>query len=251
MADRRRKAVAFLPQAKAEGRNLSEEVADLVRSALAPTTRKTYTSGEKLFRDVILGPKTRIDKMYPVSSDSILTFIYVLNKVGYAYSTVKTYTSAIKTRNIENGHAFSQLEAGHVRRALIAVRRGSSRAGTPLGAKAPVTIGQVREALTLCNGGRRESGIAIVMCILGLLRSRECLSLQCSDIIFNTVEGMDVVEIHIRRSKCDQFGKGAVVTTASSASDVPVRLPFAPAMNQSVQYINSINICATDSKTSG
>ncbi|KAF4653730.1 hypothetical protein FOL47_010325 [Perkinsus chesapeaki] len=216
MAERHKRATDFLAKARADGKDLSEEVADLVRSALAPTTRKTYTSGERLFRAVVLGPKTRIDKMYPVSANSVLTFIYILNKVGYAFSTIKTYTAAIKTRNIENGHTFSYLEIEHARRALIAVRRRSPVGKYPPGAKAQVTIGQVRQALEQCNGRKRESGVALLLCIFGLLRCRECISPTCSDVIFNTIENMDVVDIVIRRSKCDRFGEGAAIRIGCS-----------------------------------
>ncbi|EER10426.1 conserved hypothetical protein [Perkinsus marinus ATCC 50983] len=211
MSARRKKAVDFLAEARARGQNVPEEVGDLIRSALAPSTRRTYSSGEKLFRDVILGSRVRLDKMYPVSAESVLTFVYILNKVGYAYSTIKTYTAALKTRNIEVGHIFSQIEVEHIRRALIAVRKENSGASVEPTAKLPVTISQTRQALKACVKEKKRSGIALLVCIFGLLRCRECLGLRCNDITFNTIDDMDVVSLYINRSKCDRFGEGALV----------------------------------------
>ncbi|KAF4649808.1 hypothetical protein FOL47_001711 [Perkinsus chesapeaki] len=120
---RRQAAISFLPKAVEEGRDIRGEVSDLVRAALALSSRRTYSSGERpQFRDVILGVGTSMERIYPVSGEMLITYIYILDKVGYAYSTMKTYTSGIKTKNLEGGHELPRLEAEHVKRALIAVK---------------------------------------------------------------------------------------------------------------------------------
>ncbi|KAF4709537.1 hypothetical protein FOZ63_024873, partial [Perkinsus olseni] len=80
MAERRERAARFLPEAVVQGRDVAGELATLVRSALAPSTRRTYTAAERLFRGVIFGDHTGRVEIYPLTGEMILTFLYVMDK---------------------------------------------------------------------------------------------------------------------------------------------------------------------------
>ncbi|KAF4649201.1 hypothetical protein FOZ61_001627, partial [Perkinsus olseni] len=117
MAARRRKASMFVREAQAQGRSLEAEVNEFVGSALASSTRKGYTAAENLFVKIIFGEGAVGGEIYPLSGNLLLLYIYVMSKVGYAASTIRTYVAGLKTRNIENGHRLSRLACERARRA--------------------------------------------------------------------------------------------------------------------------------------
>ncbi|KAF4680892.1 hypothetical protein FOZ60_012848 [Perkinsus olseni] len=215
----RRASVAnFLLRARDEGRSVRDEVSDLVRSALAPSTRKTYGSAETLFRDVIFGPNVSMRSIYPATGEMILTFIYIMDQVGYPYSTIRTYTSALRTRHLEEGYVYPEIEAEHIKRALIAVRKRQGTMLTDVKEKQPLTVAQMRLVVTKCGQKHGNICTAILLCTFALLRSRECLSLRCDEIHFERVDGMDTARLLVRRSKCDQVSAGVVLRIGCAMS---------------------------------
>ncbi|KAF4743285.1 hypothetical protein FOZ63_010804, partial [Perkinsus olseni] len=215
---RRASAASFLLRARDEGRSVRDEVSDLVRSALAPSTRKTYGSAETLFRDVIFGPNVSMRSIYPATGEMILTFIYIMDQVGYPYSTIRTYTSALRTRHLEEGYVYPEIEAEHIKRALIAVRKRQGTMLTDVKEKQPLTVAQMRLVVTKCGQKHGNICTAILLCTFALLRSRECLSLRCDEIHFERVDGMDTARLLVRRSKCDQVSAGVVLRIGCAMS---------------------------------
>ncbi|KAF4673658.1 hypothetical protein FOL47_010241, partial [Perkinsus chesapeaki] len=194
-----------------DGRDVAGEIAVLVHGALAGSTRRTYTAAETLLRDILFGQSVNPCNIYPLTGGILLAFVYVTDKVGYPYSTIRTYVSGLKTRNLEEGYELCRIEAEHVKRALTAVKRGQPQGADRAGAKIAVTVAQARGAVitgTTGTDGEPADIVAIRLCLFGLLRCRECLALRCADVRFEATEGVVVACLNVRRSKVDQFGCG-------------------------------------------
>ncbi|KAF4684509.1 hypothetical protein FOZ60_007723 [Perkinsus olseni] len=233
MAERRERAARFLPEAVVQGRDVAGELATLVRSALAPSTRRTYTAAERLFRGVIFGDHTGRVEIYPLTGEMILTFLYVMDKVGYPYSTIRTYVAGLRTQNVEQGYALSHIESEHIRRALTAIRRKQPPGTDRSGAKATVSIVQARGAVVAdfeSQGKHTAEAVALRLCLFGLLRCRECLAMRCCDIFFEVVDGCDVVRLKVRRSKTDQFAAGVAMRIGCAVGSArrPCEDPLCP-----------------------
>ncbi|KAF4738750.1 hypothetical protein FOZ62_030718, partial [Perkinsus olseni] len=215
MAARRRKASMFVREAQAQGRSLEAEVNEFVGSALASSTRKGYTAAENLFVKIIFGEGAVGGEIYPLSGNLLLLYIYVMSKVGYAASTVRTYVAGLKTRNIENGHRLSRLACERARRAVRAAERHCSNTAISRGLLPPEKIvvrpSQLRAARRP-GYSKNPHWVAMIACAFALLRARECLALRYGDVRFSTKAGMDVMTLMVRRSKCDQLGRGESLT---------------------------------------
>ncbi|KAF4650883.1 hypothetical protein FOL47_000799 [Perkinsus chesapeaki] len=233
MAQRRENAARFLAEAVVHGQDVAGEVARLVRSALAPTTRRTYTSAEKLFRDVLFGEHMGMAEIYPMTAEMLLTFVYVLDKVGYPYSTIRTYVSGLKTQNLERGYELTSIEGELIKRGMTAVRKKQPPGADRSGAKETVSVAQARAAIvrdSQLRQGHSSLAVALRLCLFGLLRCRECLALRCLDVYFEQVGLWDVVRLTVRRSKTDQYAAGVVLRLGCAAPNTgrPCLEPLCP-----------------------
>ncbi|KAF4649500.1 hypothetical protein FOL47_002031, partial [Perkinsus chesapeaki] len=240
MADRRWKAGSFVGEAQAQGRNLRVEVQDFIHGALAKSTRKSFTAAENLFLRIIFGNEGR-GELYPLSGSLLLLYIYVMSKVGYAPSTIRTYVAGLKTRNIESGHRLTKLECERVKRAVKAAeKQGIYEVPVPGrdGEKIVLRPGHLR---AVRRRGATEDPYWIVMltCVFALLRARECLALKYGDIRFAMKGASDVMTLRIRKSKCDQLRRGAVLTVgcAKKSCRRPCGEPLCPVHNM-YQYLH-------------
>ncbi|KAF4650896.1 hypothetical protein FOL47_000782 [Perkinsus chesapeaki] len=198
-----------------EGRNLHHEVNDFVRSAVAESTRKGYTAAENLYIKIIYGRDNMEESIYPLSGNLLLLYIYVMSKVGYASSTIRTYVCGLKSRNLENGFRLSKIETERIRRAVKAAeKQGGTSSSGGIGVVTPKLVLRPAHLRAARNPGasRDPCWVAMLLCVFALLRARECLALRLGDLRFSVRGGMDVVKIAIRKSKCDQVGKGALLT---------------------------------------
>ncbi|KAF4654653.1 hypothetical protein FOL47_009855 [Perkinsus chesapeaki] len=136
------------------------------------------------------------------------------NIVGSASScNVVIYTDSEVVRHILT--RLSKIETERIRRAVRAAekQRGPSSPGgigvvTPKLVLRPAHLRAARKP----GASRDPCWVAMLLCAFALLRARECLALRLGDLRFLVRGGMDVVKIAIRKSKCDQLGKGALLT---------------------------------------
>ncbi|KAF4650353.1 hypothetical protein FOL47_001207, partial [Perkinsus chesapeaki] len=206
----------FLADARRAGVDIEEEVQNLVKDALAVKTRSSYSSAEKLYRMILLSDSTestRCTPMYPCTGFALARFIWVMASVGYPYSTIRSYVSAVKTLNTEAGYVLKKADLAVVSRALKGALRRQSRSRLrrfrPKRAKplSKTNLGDIMRADLLSE--ERTLSIAILLATFVLLRADECLDLNMSDIKFVTKHKVDVAKVRIRRGKTDQMGLGA------------------------------------------
>lgn len=210
MTDRRQRAKRFLHDAAASGLDIRTEIDGMVQGALSASSRRTYGSAEKLFRDIIWGESEDVSSdIYPITGEMLIIFAYVMMRVDYSSSTIKTYVAALKTRNLEYGCKLSLLEEEHLKRALKTVAK-RNREGRPVNKMEPITVAEARAAMACFLPRMREVKICMLISLFAVMRAGECLSLDTSDITFKTIDHMDTVLITIKESKCDQVGRGIV-----------------------------------------
>ncbi|KAF4686464.1 hypothetical protein FOZ63_028009 [Perkinsus olseni] len=146
---------------------------------------------------------------FPVSGQSLVTYVVGLTKKALKYETVTDYVGTVKLESRRlSDYTLTQMENERVRLALQAAKRLLGNRST----KRTVTldIDQVRLLAHLVpESGRSRSTVAYLVGTMGLLRLKEVVSLKFSDITLSA-EG-DYVAIKIRQSKTDQSGVGHTV----------------------------------------
>ncbi|KAF4681218.1 hypothetical protein FOZ60_012437, partial [Perkinsus olseni] len=210
MAERRQRARDFLRQAADAGVDIRDEVAVMVEGALADSSRRTYSSAENLFRDIMWGDNAPADT-YPISGEMLMVFAYVMMRVNYKASTIKTYVAGVKTKNLEHGYRLSSIEEDHLKRVLKTVGKRTTGEGQTVNRMEPITVDEARECMRNAAPGSREIKMGMLLSLFAVLRAGEGLALNTKDVVFDTQDGMDIVRLTIKEGKCDQYGQGVVV----------------------------------------
>ena len=211
-------------------RGLTEALAALQRLGVAPSTRRTYSSGIARFRQFCAQHNLLL---LPASSLTLRYFCAHLS-TSLQHATIKTYLSAIRLLYIESGLPDPTQDT-----LLQYVVRGIKRlqSGPAAHTRLPVTIHVLKDLkralhdtneLSLHN--KRMLWAAFCTAFYGFLRASELCSpsshsfdhsstLCCSDVTVSPT----AARVNIKASKTDPFRRGCVVTLGvTSTSTCPV-----------------------------
>ena len=156
----------------------------------------------------------------PLNAAVVADYLSAVSASGLSLETVKQRVKAISF--VHEQHGFdSPTDSSLVKKTLKGMKRtrlddGLSNTST---SKQPLLIDDLRALVALCDvstlSGLRDRALLLVG-FYGALRRSELVALDVDHVRVNG-RGAD---IHIRRSKTDQSGKGAVVSILRNGSDL-------------------------------
>ena len=163
---------------------------------------------------------------FPVSEQLLCYFASALAVDGLASQTIKAYLSAVRSMQISLGlpPLRDQSTLPILKRVLDGIRRCKSLEGSRPRTRLPITpavLRRIRAPLIESNGPDGPAFWAIaVTAFFGFFRLGELLleseasynpslHLSWGDVAIDARSATSMIKIHLRKSKCDQFGNGA------------------------------------------
>ena len=212
--------------------SLSESVGFYFQQGLAPSTQKTYQAAHKRFYTFCI--MFDISQPFPVSEQTLCCFASYLANEGLAPQSIKSYLAAVRSMQISLGlpdpRESSSLPT--LKRVLDGVKRVRMVKGVAPRARLPVTatvLLRVHEHLSSAQDQIRSALWAIACtAFFGFFRLGELLPesanaynpathLSWGDVAVDSQETPKMVQIHLKKSKCDQFGKGVDVVMGKTS----------------------------------
>ena len=202
---------------------------------LANSTHRAYRAGVNRYISFcclynVLNP-------FPVSESMLCYFVVALAREGLAPSTIKTYLAAVRHTQIERGLPDLREGSSLPRLHMVqnGIRRQRAEQGPPPAQRLPITpaiLNQIRGVL-LHEPIRFEDKLiwaAAATCFFGFFRAGEitvptetsfdpAVHLAWGDVGVTNNSPSRKIRIFLKRSKTDQFGRGAAVWVGESGDN--------------------------------
>ncbi|KAF4649253.1 hypothetical protein FOZ61_001534, partial [Perkinsus olseni] len=186
-------------------------------TGLAPKTNELYDRTVSFFVSVI-GRST-----FPLRVEDLQLFVWALTQCNYAFKSINTFVSALRSRNKSHGHSSSPSDSLRVKHLLHAAEKACY--DRPVRKMKPITRSDLFNVFRQCSPLKDWASTAMLLGIFSLLRADELLALRWSDVSVSDRQGVPVLSLAIRRSKTDQVGVGQLAFAACTASAVPALDP--------------------------
>ena len=202
---------------------LAASVQDYFRKGLAPSTQKSYSAASKRFHEFC--GIYQIWNPFPVSENLLCSFAAFMANQGLAPQTIKSYLSAVRNLQLSLGLPDPREQSSMP--ILKRVQAGISRTRMLRGATAHIRLPVTAQLLVrihkfLASSSHPEKGVIwtiSVTAFFGFFRLGELLPdsskavnpatcLTWGDVAVNDNRDPQMVQIHLKKSKCDQFGAG-------------------------------------------
>ena len=190
---------------------------------LAPSTRKSYASGQRKFYDFCLhaGRLHQNGSPCPAEEWTLCLFVSFLAD-SVQHSSIKVYLSAVRSLHIEQGFPDPLINCLRLQRVLRGIKRSQ---GSPAAQRLPVTdriLFVIHQALDLSSFDHCMFWAACTLGYFGFLRSAEFTvsnlasfspeyHLSVSDVAVDSHTSPSCLRIWIKASKTDPFWKGCFV----------------------------------------
>ena len=198
-------------------------VQQYIEADVAPSTRRTYQCGIRKFTNFCISYDYDI---LPVSQDTLCLFVAHLANEGYSHQTIKTYLAAVRYLQVINNLMPVPLSSMHKLQLVIAgTRRRLPLLVDSRRQRLPITTSILREIKASWLERAQEFNVILLwaVCCTGFFdffRMGELtvpsptsydpnLHLSFSDVSVDSRQAPTMACIHLRRSKTDQFGRGA------------------------------------------
>eukprot|EP00731_Ephydatia_muelleri_P013873 Em0007g1183a len=191
------------------------------RQGLAESTHRTYGSGMRCFHDFCV--RFSVSSPFPISEKLLCYFSVFLADEKLSFPTTKTYLAAVRDAHISLGFPDPRSAGSMPRleRIQAGIRRVQALKGPSKRIRLPITL-TILERLGSCwlTGADGQVYWAVAtLCFFGFFRLWELLpsdaasppNISWGDMTFDHASEPSVMKIHLRTSKCDQYGKGADV----------------------------------------
>ena len=210
--------------------HLDQAVQHYCLLGLAPSTTRVYKAAEKRFSAFCV--QYNITQPFPVTELLLCRFVASMAREGLAPNTLKTYLAGIRHVQILRGLP-EPSQAGRMPRLKLlqaGVNRERATSGPPARPRLPITLpllGDILRVWALPPGDQPPHDLAMLraavcVCFFGFFRSGEItvpsesafdgrIHLAWGDVAVNDTPPSSVMRFHLKRSKCDQFGKGVDV----------------------------------------
>ena len=202
---------------------LEAECQQLLKEGLAPTTRSTYSSGQKRFIEFC----THLGKLGPDGSPcpaeewTLCLFVTHLAQ-SVQHSTIKVYLSAVRALHIERGLPDPLVDCFRLQRVLRGVKRSRGDAKSVRHPVTDHTLLIIFKALDMNIPDHRMFWAACNLAYFGFLRSSEFTvpnlasfskesHLSLADIAIDSYESPSCLRLHLKASKTDPFRKGCFI----------------------------------------
>lgn len=202
-------------------------------AGLAPATRRTYQSGINSFIQFC----THISaNPLAISQSTLCSYVAYLARRGMAYQTIKTYVAAVRHLQIAHERPVClPASMPKLRLVMAGVQRTQafSRQQKP---RLPITTQILREIRALWWSKADDYDTimlwaACCLCFFGFFRMGEITSpsatgfdpathLMVADIAVDSLQAPSMVQLHLKRSKTDQLGRGVNVVVGRTDDDL-------------------------------
>lgn len=206
------------------------------QQGLAPSTQKTYRAATKRFYSFctahnVLNP-------FPLSEQLLCFFASYLALQNLSPQTIKSYLSAIRSVHISLGFPDprDQSSMPRLKRVQAGISRVRAQSGIPKRVRLPITLQVLSGIGNFLQSSSHPEKIVLwaVACtaFFGFFRLGELLpenatsnsGIVWGDVAIDSHSAPRMVQIHLRTSKCDQFGAGSdIVLGATGSSVCPVK----------------------------
>jgi site-specific recombinase XerD len=186
---------------------------DFAKESLSPATRRAYRGDIRAFEAWC---SERGLGSVPASPEAVASFLAHEAQRGLAVSSISRRAAAIRLMHRAAGHT-SPTEAEVVRSTLRGIRR---TLGVAPRQKKPLTselLLSLLEHVPDSLGGKRDRAL-LLLGFAGAFRRSTLATLEVEDL----EEVADGLRVHVRRSKTDQEGQGAVVPIIRGRKACPV-----------------------------
>ena len=175
---------------------------------------------------------------FPVSESLLCYFVASLGRQGLAPSTIKTYLAGIRHAQIVRGYPAPRESSSLPRLGLLqaGVKRVRAERGATVKRRLPITPHHLRQIREVWNARAADMDItmlwaAVTSCFFGFFRAGEitvpsaaafdpAVHLAWGDVAVDNVSNPSVVRVHLKRSKCDQFGNGVDVFLGRTGNEL-------------------------------
>ena len=213
--------------------SLAPAVHKYFQNGLAPSTHKSYQAALKKF--YLFCSTYNVYTPFPLTEHILCTFVAFMADQGLAPQTVKSYIAAVRSMQISLGllDPRDQSSFQMLRRVQAGITRLRMLQGTTHRVRLPVTphiMFKVRESLSLSsNPDRRVIWAVITTAFFGFFRLGELLpesatgfniatDLAWGDVAVDNRQAPKMVQIHLKKSKTHQFGRGVDVVVGTTGS---------------------------------
>lgn len=205
---------------RAHSRSLESRCRELLLQGLAPSTRRSYATGQKRFIEFC----TQAGKIYsngspcPADEWTLCLFVTFLANSIY-HSSIKVYLSAVRALHVEMGFPDPLQNCLRLERVLRGIKRSQ---GSRKSERLPVTNDIMRIIFNHLNMSLADHVMFWAACCLayfGFLRSSEftvpslhsfspAIHLTVQDISADSTTSPSCIRVNVKASKTDPFRKG-------------------------------------------
>ena len=203
---------------------------------LAQSTQRTYNSALKQF--YVFCTNYNVLLPFPVSERLLCYFAVFLAERGLTHQTVQCYLSAVRNMQLSMGlpDPRDQGSLPLLKRVQAGIKRVGASKGQHKGrVRLPITIPILRKIRLELNSSsdpnRALTWAVASVAFFGFFRLGELLldresaytqttHLSWGDVAADSRETPSVLRIHLKRSKCDQFGRGADVLVGRTGDEL-------------------------------
>ena len=202
---------------------MAASVQQYFEQGLAPSTRRSYDAAMRRFHTFCV--KYNVVSPFPVSEYTLCCFAAYLAEEGLAPQTAKSYLAAVRNMQLSLGlpdpRDHSSLPV--LRRVLAGITRVRLNRQQVQRVRLPITASvllKIHDTLMRSSHPDKVLVWAIAsVAFFGFFRLGELLTetptkydprwnLSWGGVAMDSREAPSMVKIHLKRSKCDQFGKG-------------------------------------------
>lgn len=216
---------------------LDSDLHRFAHSGLADSTHRTYRAGVN--RYLSFTAAFNVSPPFPASEVVLCYFVVFLAQQGLAPATIKTYLAAVRHAQITRG--LPEIRQGTLPR-LQLIRTGISRERARQGCSScprlPITTDILRRLREVWLSPATPSRFNDIMmwaaassCFFGFFRSREitvpsttafdaAVHLAWGDVATDGTTPPSLVRVFLKRSKTDQFGRGAELFMGSTGNEL-------------------------------
>ena len=205
-------------------------------NSLAPSTRLTYRQGTTQYQRFCT--KFNVSPPYPLSESTLCSFAAYLATINLCPQTIKTYLSAIKHTHIMLGFPdpSTSINASTLKLVQRGIARHHSQLEAPARTRLPITPDILRQVKSLWQPHQYEFNYIMLwaslctaffgFCRLGEITAPSSSSfnpkehLLFEDLAIDNPGNIQLITLRIKKSKTDQFRKGADIALARTGQDI-------------------------------
>ena len=214
---------------------MAASVQQYFQAGLAPSTQKSYQAAMRRFYKFCT--TYSINTPFPLSEQLLCSYAAFLADQRLASQTIKSYLSALRNLQLTLGLPDPREKSSMpiLKRVQAGIRRIRFQKGPPSRIRLPITahlMKRIKHALdTSLNPEKAAVWAVASTAFFGFFRLGELLldsaksfdekmCLSWGDVAVDDRVAPKMIQVHLKRSKCDQFGSGADVVVGVTGDEL-------------------------------